>query len=73
MTVGENPKKIKNIVGGNIEQFRSLYRKPIEECSEYLKPVGSSYTLLSQDKSPLQISNHISKLPTALTGDKITS
>ena len=33
MRLAENPLKVRNIVDGNFEEFRALYREPIERYS----------------------------------------
>ncbi|KAK4448487.1 mitochondrial matrix Mmp37-domain-containing protein [Podospora aff. communis PSN243] len=71
----ENPSKVKNIVGNNIQNFRRLYLPLIEtlpnvefndpECSQKDWVLGGESLKLVQDMDPVKRSNMVRRLPKA--------
>jgi translocator assembly and maintenance protein 41 len=74
MQVGENPHKVRNIVGAQLESFRSLYGGLLKSFwkSVYVigaRPVdGRTVRVMRQDKSTAQRGLIASKLPGGLKG-----
>lgn len=74
MQVGENPHKVRNIVGAQLESFRSLYGGLLKSFwkSVYVigaRPVeGRSVRVMRQDRSTAQRGLIASKLPGGLKG-----
>jgi translocator assembly and maintenance protein 41 len=71
----ENPRKVKNIVGNNIQNFRRLYLPLIETlpnvefndpgCSEKDWVLGGANLKLAQDMDPVKRGNMVRRLPKA--------
>lgn len=74
MKVGENPLKVRNIVGAQLESFRSLYGGLMKSFWKSLyvigeKPIeGKSVRVIRQDRSIGQRGLIASKLPIGLKG-----
>lgn len=68
MTVGENPRKVENIVDAQLEQFRRLYEPLIQQLPN-LAPLGphalegDGSAKLQQDMAPKRRGNMVHRLP----------
>ncbi|EQC32089.1 hypothetical protein SDRG_10285 [Saprolegnia diclina VS20] len=63
MTFGENPKKVRNIVHGNLEGFQTVYAKKLQ-TSPYLQKGPTSWTM---DTTPLAREAMLASLPENVT------
>lgn len=76
MSLGENPRKVRNIVDAQLDQFRALYRplvrafKNVSYSGAHLAPGVGEVRLLEQDMDPRARGETARKLPTGLR-DKV--
>ena len=65
MYVGEDQNKVKNIVGAQIQEFRTLYMPVLKDLEEYVI-LDSLQGMGEQDTSPPARLYHLSMLPKRL-------
>jgi translocator assembly and maintenance protein 41 len=72
MQMGENPRKVSNIVSAQFDEFHALYKPLLDSFRKHVTRVSPESRQLAQDVSPGSRAYVLSKLPIRLR-DKIKS